>query len=180
MFVTWTRVRRLDRAVCADVYAASLLVAMVGGRIGCAIVHDHPGLPTDLPFGVEFPQYAVQWAFDAPARGPMRLHDVGLEELVLLIPIAIATWVLVYRRLRAGTAAAFAGIAYACVRFGLDFLRAPKTEPTYAGLTVGQWCCFILLLASITAARHIARHGRLAPLAGESPPPEIPTATVQS
>ena len=180
MFVTWTRVRRLDVAICADVYAAGLLVAMVGGRVGCALVHDHPGLPTDGPFGIEFPAYAVQWAFDAPGRGPMRLHDVGLEELVLLIPIALATWVLVYRRLRAGTAAAFAGIAYACVRFGLDFLRAPRTESKYAGLTVGQWSCFVLLLAGITAARHVARNGRVAPLAGEPPLPELPAPTIQS
>jgi phosphatidylglycerol:prolipoprotein diacylglycerol transferase len=179
-FAIWAQARRLDMAIYADVFAAGLLVAMVGGRIGCALVHDHPGLPTDLPFGVDFPPWQVQWAYDTPTAEPMRLHDLGLEELVLLIPIAIATWVLVYRRLRAGTAAAFAGIAYACVRFGLDFLRAPKTEPKFAGLTVGQWSCAVLLLGCISAARHIARHGRVAPLAGEPPPPELPTATVQT
>jgi phosphatidylglycerol:prolipoprotein diacylglycerol transferase len=173
-FVTWTRARQLDIAVCADIYAAGLIVAMMLGRIGCALVHDHPGVPTELPFGIVFTQ-AQMGSSDEPV---VRRHDLGLEELVLLVPIAIATWVLVYRRLRAGAAAAFAGLAYACVRFGLDFLRLPSAEPRYAGMTVGQWCCVVLLLAS--AARHVARHGRVALLAGESPPPELPTATVKT
>jgi len=179
MFVTWTRARRLDVAVCADVYAAGLLLAMLGGRVGCALVHDHPGVPTDLPFGVTFHLDHIGGAqFERPGLG-IRLHDLGLEELVLLVPIAVVTWVLVYRRLRAGTAAAFAAIAYACVRFGLDFLRLADYDPRYAGMTASQWCCVLLLLAGLSGARHVARHGRVAPLAGEPPPPEIPTATVQ-
>jgi len=165
--LAWTWLKRLDLARHADVIAVAALVAMSIGRIGCALVHDHPGVVTDSPFGVDFPASYARMFGESSFGNTVRMHDVGLEELLLVIPLAIAGWVLVHRRLRAGMTAAILGVAYACVRFALDFLRLPMTEPTYAGFTAGQWSSAVLAVVAAICAARIARVGHIAPLADE-------------
>jgi phosphatidylglycerol:prolipoprotein diacylglycerol transferase len=153
--------RRIHLAVLADVVALGVLVAMVFGRIGCALVHDHPGIPTDSFLGVDFPSDVLRWTgIDAPPGSTVRVHDVGLEDLLVLLPITIAAFVLARRRLNAGMVAAIVSIAYAVPRFFLDFLRLPATEPVHAGLTTGQWCCIVTIGLAAIALRHIAAKAR--------------------
>jgi phosphatidylglycerol:prolipoprotein diacylglycerol transferase len=134
-----------------DAVALGTLVAMTIGRIGCALVHDHPGTPTDLPIGIEFPAARVAWLFD---EGPIfhgdtiRLHDLGFEELLALVPLTAIAFVLA-RKLRPGMTAAIAALAYALTRFLLDFLRVRATEPLHAGLTAGQIGCMLLAVGAI-------------------------------
>jgi len=163
----WTDARALDRAVYADVVAIGCLVAMTFGRIGCALVHDHPGTPTDSLIGVDFPADRVGWLGLRTNEPTIRLHDLGLEELVLLLPVLVTALVLARRRLRAGMVAAIVAIAYPCVRFGLDFLRHPQSDPRHAGLTAAQWCCIMMLALGIVAVLHLRRFGQVAPLAAE-------------
>lgn len=141
-FRVWTVVARVSVAAYADAVAFGFLVALTVGRIGCAMVHDHPGIRTDSFLGVEFPaEYARMWGFKAATR----MHDLGLEELLCLAPLVVVFW-FALGRLARGRVAALIGLAYAVVRFGLDFLRLSTTEPTGYGLTAGQWCCVVLAL----------------------------------
>jgi phosphatidylglycerol:prolipoprotein diacylglycerol transferase len=163
----WTRIRGLDLALHADLVAVGTLVAVTLGRVGCALVHDHPGAPTELPIGVDFPTELVHFhgiESDAPT---VRLHDLGLEEVVLLLPVLVMAKVLVARRLRAGMVAAIVAIAYACIRFPLDFLRLPMTEPVHRGLTAGQWSCIVMFVVAMVLAVWLSRVGHIAPLASE-------------
>lgn len=163
--------RRIHLAALADVVALGCLVAMTFGRLGCALVHDHPGIATDSVFGVEFPADVLRWSgIEAPPGSTVRVHDLGLDELLVLLPITVAAFALVRRRLNAGMLAAIVSIAYAVPRFFLDFLRLPATEPVHAGLTVGQWCCIVTVALAVVALRHIARKARRSAL---------PTAVVQ-
>jgi phosphatidylglycerol:prolipoprotein diacylglycerol transferase len=155
--VTLGVARRLALASLADHVVLACVIAMTIGRIGCALVHDHPGLPTDSALGVDFPAERVGWLL-GNVRGPtVRLHDVGLEELLALLPIAAGAIVLATRRGRPGTLAIFVTLAYAVVRFGLDTLRLPEVEPRHAMLTAGQWSCLVLALLAILA---FVRRGR--------------------
>lgn len=164
----WARSRRLDPALYADVVAVGCVVAMAVGRLGCALVHDHPGTPTDAPIGVDFPIQAVSYLYrDRPPGTTIRLHDLGLYELVLMLPLVAAALVLIRRRLRAGMTAAILAIAYACVRFPLDFLRPPSFDPRHSGLTAAQWSCLVTIGVAILAIRNLRRAGRIAPLASE-------------
>lgn len=152
-FVTtylWGSARKLDLAKLFDCVALGVVVALVFGRVACALVHDHPGVPTSSPLGVDFPHAAVAWLDPdlASTSSTVRLHDLGLEELLAAIPLAIAMWSLL-GRLRPGRLAVVFALAYAPIRFGLDFLRLPATEPHHAGLTAGQWGCIVLALAGI-------------------------------
>lgn len=150
--------RRLALAPLADHVALACVMAMTIGRIGCALVHDHPGLRTDSILGVDFPTARVAWLLGEVSGPTTRLHDVGLEELLALLPITAGAIVLAMRRARAGTLAIFVALAYAVVRFGLDYLRLPEIEPRLAMLTAGQWSCVVLAFIAVVAL--VRRHGR--------------------
>jgi prolipoprotein diacylglyceryltransferase len=131
---------------------------MAIARIGCALVHDHLGLATDSMFGVDFPAERVRWLLPEMSGATVRLHDVGLEELLALLPLVAVAIVLAVRRPRAGTLAIFVALSYAILRFGLDYLRLPEAEPRHAMLTAGQWSCVVLALAAVIAL--VRRHVR--------------------
>ncbi len=96
------------------------------GRIGCFLIHDHPGTLTHFILGVKYPDGSVR-------------HDLGLY----LSLIGFATggiFVYLNRRERApgfwlGTYMMIEGI----VRFSLYFLRIVDTR--YLGLTPTQYLC---------------------------------------
>ena len=120
----------------ADAVASGLPFGWMFGRAGCTVVHDHPGIRSDAWFAVAYP-------------GGSRL-DLGLLELVYVIPIAVA---FVFLRRRAwpwGFFVAVLSISYAPGRFLLDFLRLRRAEhdllpdARYAGLTPAQWACLAL------------------------------------
>lgn len=139
--------RGFDLPRYADVVAVGCVIAMTIGRIGCALVHDHPGVATTSFVGVDVPRHAY-WG---ELEGPVRAHDVGLDELLVMIPIAILAFFLLQRRLRAGMTAAIVAIVYAVARFALDFLRLPSLEPARAGLTIGQWSAIAMVVIAAFA-----------------------------
>jgi phosphatidylglycerol---prolipoprotein diacylglyceryl transferase len=144
--VIWRRRFKASALRYADVVASAFPAAWVFGRTGCSIAHDHPGMPSDLWLAVAFP-------------GGGRF-DLGLMEMVLTIPLAITFLLLVKKPRPPGFFIGTMCVAYAPIRFGLDFLRARDVsgaDPRYAGLTPAQWACMILLAAGIYFVRHAAR-----------------------
>jgi len=150
-----------------DTYADALAVGMAPGwaiaRIGCFLVHDHPGVRTDFPLAVNFPvQY---WG------GPR--HDLGLYDSIWLFAIAgVLFWMRRNGILRHRLLAVLA-VMYAPMRFFFDTLRAtdlPYVDARYFGLTPAQYGCFLV------AAYGIAKLARSKlPLKG--PPPLKPAAS---
>lgn len=104
------------------------------GRIGCFLIHDHPGTLTHFMLGVRYPDGQVR-------------HDLGLY----LSLIGFATgglFLLLNRKQRNsgfwfGTYMLIEGI----VRFGLDFLRVNDTR--YFGLTPTQYLAVPLALLGL-------------------------------
>jgi phosphatidylglycerol---prolipoprotein diacylglyceryl transferase len=118
----------------ADVVASAFPVGWVFGRAGCSLAHDHPGIHSDAWFAVAYP-------------GGGRF-DLGLYEMLLTIPLAIAFLFLRRRPRPWGFYAGTMCVAYAPTRFALDFLRVRDTasaDVRYAALTPAQWACFALL-----------------------------------
>ncbi len=129
----------------ADALAYGFVGGYVFGRAGCFSVHDHPGRATDFLLGVEI--------------GGVRRHDLGFYEMWLMLALLLAiTWLARRRRPAAGTVVAFAATLYAPVRFLFDFLRIE--DPTYAGLTPGQWMAIPLFLIGLWAWRRAAANRR--------------------
>ncbi len=156
-YIAWRRKLRVAR--WADIAIVGLLVAFSIGRAGCAAVHDHIGAQTSSVIGVDFPHAALAergLIGELPASAPVvRAHDLGLEELLYLIPVnALVLWLAFRRRLPAGALAALTAALYAPVRFGLEHWRLATTDPPYGGLTFAQWCSLaVFALACAVGAR---------------------------
>lgn len=166
----WKWRYKADILPYADVIASSFPAAWVFGRTGCSVAHDHPGLPSDAWFAVQYP-------------GGGRF-DLGLYEMLLTIPLALAFLWLRKKPRPWGFYVGAITIAYAPVRFALDFLRVAEpiaengglvaaVDPRYAGLTPAQWACFGLLSVGVYFfARTLNAAGSPAAFA----PPPLPAA----
>lgn len=180
----WKWRYKADMLPYADVIASSFPAGWVFGRLGCSVAHDHPGLASDLWFAVKYP-------------GGGRF-DLGLYEMFLTIPLALAILWLRRKPRPWGFYVGAIALAYAPVRFALDFLRVaePITEnnglvaavdPRYAGLTPAQWACFgLLALGAYFFVHALQSAGDAAAFAAPVPPPElsrrraVPAATRES
>jgi phosphatidylglycerol:prolipoprotein diacylglycerol transferase len=165
-----------------DIIISVFPVAWIFGRSGCSVVHDHPGAhaPNDALLAVAYgadPSPHKIFCLDVTREGhPMRdclefLHgqapqwDLGLLELMFTICLAglvALTW---KKRLPTGTYVAVICMAYAPMRFVMDFFRIRDVEsadPRYASLTPAQWCCvamFLYGLAMLSYTRKLKAAG---------------------
>jgi len=139
----------------SDVILAVFPVAWVFGRMGCTVVHDHPGLPAGawMPLAVAYgPGPVKSFGFFDLSHGNIPRYDLGFLEMLFAVLIAVvfaATW---KRRLPLGWYAAVLPIIYAPVRFGLDFLRLDDPsggDLRYASLTPAQWACIALFAGGL-------------------------------
>lgn len=147
-FLWYTRRAGLDRLAHADAVGYGLAPGWVFGRLGCFTAHDHPGERTDFWLAVDYP-------------GGSR-HDLGLYEALVAIGLTALVLVVARRPRPAGTIIGLLALAYAPLRFGLDFLRATglgHSDPRYLGLTPAQW----LSIATFTLGVAIWRRRRPAP-----------------
>ncbi len=109
------------------------------GRLGCAVVHDHIGKPTEFFLAVDFPELGPRF-------------ELGLYEAMWTLVIAGAFWWLGRKHRAPGFFVVTWCLMYAPVRFALDFLRAvdlPGSDPRYYGLTAGQYGSALMLLAGV-------------------------------
>lgn len=127
--------RALPKLRALDVLVETLIVGWAFGRLGCALVHDHPGARTGFPLAVRFPD------------GPR--HDLGLYEWLFTVAVLLPAVAWLRRRgAWPGARLAAACLLYGPARFGLDFLRArdlPAADPRFAGLTLAQWGSLVLV-----------------------------------
>lgn len=147
-----------------DIIISVFPVAWIFGRGGCASVHDHPGdvAPAGSWLAVQFPSInpamtgspgehhdfgPIHFVAGRLIQGHYPRYDLGFIELCFTIVLALilaTTW---RKRLATGTYAVVASLAYAPVRFVMDFLRirtGDGADPRYVGLTPAQWECIAL------------------------------------
>jgi phosphatidylglycerol---prolipoprotein diacylglyceryl transferase len=146
----WCRHHRQPVMPYADSLAYGLATGWMFGRLGCFTAHDHPGRHTDFFLAVQY-------------RDGAR-HDLGLDEALWAAAMSLL-FALLRRRGKQplGLYVTLLTIAYAPVRFGLDFLRAtdvPEPDPRYFGLTPAQWGCILVLFAGIGLAIWTRRNQR--------------------
>ncbi|MEM6787601.1 MAG: prolipoprotein diacylglyceryl transferase family protein [Myxococcota bacterium] len=173
--IAWRAYRKEKITEMVDVTVSAFPIAWIFGRTGCSVVHDHPGALSNAWFAVKYPPQYLQEGFDGR-------FDLGLIEMVLTIPLAIACTVLWHRKVYRpnGFYVALCLVAYAPVRFFLDFLRVEPgdtifrgaTDHRYAGLTPAQWMSFLALVVGVVYLRKIwgAEYVPNAPREPEPPP----------
>ena len=151
----------------ADLVLSVFPVGWMFGRTGCASVHDHLGA-TASPgtwIAVEAPTGARDEVVDHVGfldftHGHHLRFDLGLLEMFFTVFIALCFALTWRRKLAVGTYVVASSLAYAPVRFAMDFLRVPESEggdTRYAGLTPAQYGCILLFLYGIAMIFYMRR-----------------------
>jgi phosphatidylglycerol:prolipoprotein diacylglycerol transferase len=136
-----------------DAIVFGFVPAWVLGRLGCTVVFDHPGLPTDFVLGM------------ADRSGVVR-HNLGMYEMFLALFLTLVIYALKNVRPFHGFHPAVMLILYSPFRFLMDTLRIQ--DKTYFGLTPGQYFSgFTLLVAAVLIYRGLKVHRTPG---GEAPP----------
>ncbi|MBW8874234.1 MAG: prolipoprotein diacylglyceryl transferase [Acidobacteria bacterium] len=164
--VVWMiRRRRLPVWPLADVVAPALALGYGIGRIGCFLVGDDYGRPTDLPWGMAFPvglpettagnlrrMFGVAVPASIPDDTLLRVHPTQLYETALALAIwGFALWLFKRRPEPPGTVALAVLALLAVERFLIEILRA-KDDRFFGGFTLAQVISVaILLLVAVVA-----------------------------
>ena len=138
-----------------DVGALSLWLGWGIGRIGCFLIHDHPGTLSHFFLAVQYPALPLDnngmVVFNPSTDAVFPRHDLGLYESILGFVLFIV-FALLFKKLvkkRWGLVALWSSVSYVVVRFFLDFLRATdlqQVDARYASLTPAQWGMIAIVL----------------------------------
>jgi phosphatidylglycerol:prolipoprotein diacylglycerol transferase len=156
----------------SDVVLAVFPIAWIFGRMGCSVVHDHPGLraPAWMLLSVAYgPGPVDSFGFFELRHGGVPRYDLGFLEMLFAACISVvfaATW---KKRRPIGWYTAVLPLVYAPVRFGLDFLRLDDPQGgdlRYGPLTPAQWACIGLFLIRLVIYARMDRTDPAHSLAG--------------
>lgn len=133
VIMRWRRITGASMLRYLDCVAFVFPFAWIFGRLGCAIAHDHPGLPTNHWLAVRFPD-GPRW-------------DLGVLELIYTLAVA-AVFAWQDRSSHAnGFWLAIFLVAYGPARFALDTLRIGDTR--YVGWTPAQYLSLAATIAGL-------------------------------
>jgi len=145
----WKRYRGQGQSIFAmcDLILSVFPVAWIFGRMGCSVVHDHPG---------RLVEHAT-WFTVAYPDGPR--YDLGLLEMFVAVGISLVCMSLWRFKTRTGTYVALTALLYAPIRFYLDFFRVQDqagADPRYFHFTPAQWACVALFGFGVVVAILVA------------------------
>jgi phosphatidylglycerol:prolipoprotein diacylglycerol transferase len=134
--------------------APAVAVGQAIGRVGCFLVGDDWGKPSDLPWAVSFPEGAAD-----PTPPGVRVHPTQVYEILWLLPVAFVLW---KRRDRSPFLFGEYLVANGLGRLVIETLRVnPKvlgglTEPQIVGLALiatgsAAWLYFRTRQTPVTA-----------------------------
>ncbi|NNG05334.1 MAG: prolipoprotein diacylglyceryl transferase, partial [Inquilinus sp.] len=133
--VLFARRRGLAFLAVADIIATVAPIGLFFGRIANFVNAELFGRPTDLPWGIVFPNGG------GVPRHPSQLYEAFLEGLVLLVILAVLARRQSFRR-RPGMLAGIFLAGYGVARFLVEFARQPDAQfvegTVWLGATMGQ------------------------------------------
>lgn len=163
--VLWTvRRRRLPAWPLLDAATPALALGYAIGRIGCFLVGDDYGRPTDLPWGVTFPvglpettagnlreMFHVAIPASIPDSALLKVHPTQLYETAMALTIWGIAMALFRRRREPGSIALVVLALLACERFLVEILRA-KDDRFFGPFTLAQMISLsVLVLLGVLA-----------------------------
>ncbi len=170
-FLWMVRRYRLPLARTVDATAPSLALGYGIGRVGCFLVGDDYGVPTDLPWGVQFKvglppttgfNLHHQFGLDVPPDNAfLAVHPTQLYETLAGLLIWGVALVLMRRDPRPGTIGLTVLALLATERFLVEFLRA-KDDRFFGGFTLAQMISATVLVTVAAIALTVWRRRRSA------------------
>lgn len=126
----YLRKRGVDVWQYADTAMFGLPFGIAIGRIGCFLIHDHPGTATDFALGVQYPDGVVR-------------HDHGLYEVLNGVAMSAVFLLLAKKKMPVGVFSATFSLWYGLFRVVTDSWRTVDTR--YFGFTPGQYLGLALI-----------------------------------
>lgn len=133
-FLFWGKKEKVEMTRYIDPLIYGLPFGLGCGRIGCFLIHDHPGTITNSPLGIQ------------QADGTS-IHDHGLYLSINGFILALFFFVMQKKERQTGFYAQVFLIWYGGVRFFLDFYRIVDTR--YYSLTPAQYFSLIMLVSGL-------------------------------
>jgi phosphatidylglycerol:prolipoprotein diacylglycerol transferase len=121
----------------------ALAVGHAIGRVGCLLVGDDYGRPSDLP-----------WALAFPEGLPPTLERVHPTQLYEAAGLVVLAWLLVrWRRARVGDAAVVGRylVIAGVLRFAIEFVRV--NERIALGLSLAHWIALAVVAVGLIVLR---------------------------
>lgn len=154
------RKRGLPTATMFDATAPALFLSIAIGRLGCFLVGDDYGVPTDGWWGIAFPNGAppstagylrsvgADVAASVPDTAILAVHPTQLYEIAMVLPLFLLLWHVGKRALAPGRLfTLFLGL-YGVERFLIEAVRA-KDDRILLGLSTSQMMSVLLVILAI-------------------------------
>ena len=157
-----------------QITAPALAAAYAIGRVGCFLVGDDYGGPTDLPWGVAFPQglppstagnlaaFGVKVPAGVDPSTVLAVHPTQLYETLLMFLAFTVLWKLRLKDWGTGTLLGVYLMMAGVERFFVEILRA-KDDRFFAGFTAAQLTSVAILVAGVMLFTRLRGAGQVSP-----------------
>lgn len=148
----YARNNRIGLLRVTDFVAPLVPAGLLFGRLGNFIGQELWGRPTDLPWGMLFPNDPAQLP-----RHPSQLYEAFLEGLILFL---LLNWFASRQRGQGEVSGLFL-LLYGSFRFLVEFVRQPDAQfakstalvESLSWMTRGQWLCVPMILFGLYLLR---------------------------
>ncbi|MGH7886111.1 MAG: prolipoprotein diacylglyceryl transferase [Thermodesulfobacteriota bacterium] len=123
-----------------DAIAPSLALAYSIGRIGCLLVGDDYGIPSDLPWALSFP--------DGLPPTNVAVHPTQIYETIIMFIVFVFLWKIRKKNETYGWLFSIYLILAGLERFFIEFIRNTTDSPI-PGLSVAQITALLLIVIGI-------------------------------
>ena len=159
--IVYLKLKKVRLAPYLDAFFYALTFAWTLARLGCSLVHDHPGALSDFFLAVQYP------CDPANPDGPIcARHDLGVYEFLAFGLLSIYFFATRFKPRFPGYYILAWGLVMGPLRFMADFLRADPTnglggDLRYGGLTPAQYAIIPLFFLSLYAFVTWRRSGKV-------------------
>jgi phosphatidylglycerol:prolipoprotein diacylglycerol transferase len=137
-FSWYLRKQKQPYLVYLDMMVLGMLVGFTLGRLGCSLVHDHPGSVVD----------ASHFLAVGPWPDGSYKFDLGLLEFLFLVPVSLYfNFGFNWMKARPGLLAGLVLMLYSPYRILLDTMR--QSDARYLGLTPAHYASIVLFMCGI-------------------------------
>lgn len=161
----YTKMRGESVLRIGDIAAPSMMLGLVFGRLGCLLNGCCWGLPTELPWGIRFPEGSdanrqilseqianssaegAKYHIDMNASRHLPVHPTQVyESLAALVIFLVLSWYWKRKRKNAGEVLLLLGMLYPVWRFIVERIRDDKRPEMFPGLSYSASLSIIVFI----------------------------------
>ncbi len=196
----YTKMRGASVLQVGDIAAPSMMLGLVFGRLGCLLNGCCWGMPTELPWGIRFPEGSdanrqilseqiknsqlegAKYHIDMNASRHLPVHPTQVyESLAALVIFLLLSWYWKRKRKNAGEVLLLLGMLYPLWRFLVEFIRDDERPPLFGSLSYSQSLSIVVFILAGAAFYFVRMRpqpaGELPAMASEAKPTEPAKAT---